>query len=34
MICHEFSFVLRPDEGKYHWPKSDLPEIKVDSLQA
>ena len=34
MICHKFSFVLRPDEGKYHWPKSDVTEIKVDSLQA
>ena len=34
MICHKFSFVLRPEEGKYHWLKSDVLEIKVDSLQA
>ena len=26
----KFSFVLRPDEGKYHWLKNDVPEIKVD----
>ena len=34
MICCKFSFVLRPDEKKYHWLKSDVPEVKVDSLQA
>ena len=25
MICHKFS-----DEGKYHWLKNGVPEIKVD----
>ena len=25
-----FLFVLRPAEGKYHWLKNDVPEIKVD----
>jgi len=25
-ISHKFSFVLHPDEGKYHWLKSDVPE--------
>jgi len=30
-ISHKNSFVLRPDEGKYHWLKNDVPEIKVDS---
>ena len=29
-ISFKFSFVLRPDEGKYHWLKNDVPEIKVD----
>ena len=29
-ISHKISFVLRPDEGKYHWLKNDVPEIKVD----
>ena len=29
-IPYKFSFVLRPDEGKYHWLKSDVLEIKVD----
>ena len=29
-ISHKLSFVLRPDEGKYHWLKNDVPEIKVD----
>ena len=29
-IPYKFSFVLRPDEGKYHWLKNDFPEIKVD----
>ena len=29
-IPYKFSFVLRPDEGKYHWLKNDVPEIKVD----
>ena len=29
-ISYKFSFVLRPDEGKYHWLKNDVPEIKVD----
>ena len=29
-ISHKFSFVLRPDEGKYHWLKNDVPAIKVD----
>ena len=29
-ISHKFSFALRPDEEKYHWPKNDVPEIKVD----
>ena len=28
-ISHKFSFVLRPDEGKYHWLKNDVPEIKA-----
>ena len=27
---HKFSFVLPSDEGKYHWLKNDVPEIKVD----
>ena len=27
---HKFSFVLRPDEGKYYWLKNDVPAIKVD----
>ena len=26
-IPYKFSFVLRPDEGKYHWLKNDFPEI-------
>ena len=26
---YKFSFVLRPDERKYHWLKNDVPEIKV-----
>ena len=30
MISHKFSFVLHPDEGKYHWLKNGIPEIKVD----
>ena len=30
MISHKISFVLRPDEGKYHWLKDDVSEIKVD----
>ena len=29
-IAYKFSFVLHPDEGKYHWLKNDVPEIKVD----
>ena len=29
-IPYKFSFVLHPDEGKYHWLKNDVPEIKVD----
>ena len=29
-IPFKFSFVLRADEGKYHWLKNDVPEIKVD----
>ena len=29
-ISFKFSFVLHPDEGKYHWLKNDVPEIKVD----
>ena len=29
-IPFKFSFVLRPDEVKYHWLKNDVPEIKVD----
>ena len=29
-ISHKISFVLRPDEGKYHWRKNDVQEIKVD----
>ena len=29
-IPYKFSFVLRPDEAKYHWLKNDVPEIKVD----
>ena len=29
-IPYKFSFVLRPDEGKYHWLKNEVPEIKVD----
>ena len=29
-ISHKISFVLRPDEGKYHWLKNGVPEIKVD----
>ena len=29
-IPYKFSFVLRPDKGKYHWVKNDIPEIKVD----
>ena len=29
-ITHKFSFVLPSDEGKYHWLKNDVPEIKVD----
>ena len=29
-ISHKISFVLLPDEGKYHWLKNDVPEIKVD----
>ena len=29
-ISYKFSFVPRPDEGKYHWLKNDVPEIKVD----
>ena len=29
-IPFKFSFVLRPDEGKCHWLKNDVPEIKVD----
>ena len=29
-IPYKFSFVLRPDEGKYHWLKNDVPEIKVE----
>ena len=33
MISHNFSFVLRPDEGKYHWLKNDVPKIKADSQQ-
>ena len=26
-IPFKFSFVLRPDKGKYHWLKNDVPEI-------
>ena len=29
-ITHKFSFVLPSDEGKYHWLKNDVPQIKVD----
>ena len=29
-IPYKFSFVLRPDEGKYHWLINDVKEIKVD----
>ena len=29
-ISHKFSFVLRPDEGKYNWLKNDVPENKAD----
>ena len=29
-IAHKISFVLRSDEGKYHWLKNDVPENKVD----
>ena len=29
-IPYKLLFVLRPDEGKYHWLKNDVPEIKVD----
>ena len=29
-IPYKFSFALRPDEGKYHWLKNDVPEIKID----
>ena len=29
-ISHKFSFVLRPDKGKYHWLKNDVQDIKVD----
>ena len=29
-IPYKFSFVLRPDEGKYHWMRNDVPEIKVE----
>ena len=29
-ISHKISFVLRSDEGKYHWLKNDVPENKVD----
>ena len=29
MISHKFSFVLRPDKGKYHWLKNNFLEIKV-----
>ena len=29
-IPYKFSFVLRLDEGKYHWLKNGVPEIKVD----
>ena len=29
-ITHEFSFVIPSDEGKYHWLKNDVPQIKVD----
>ena len=29
-ISHKFSFALRPDKGKYHWLKNDVPDIKVD----
>ena len=28
-IPYKCSFVLRPDEGKYHWLKNDVPEIKL-----
>ena len=28
-IYHKISFVLRSDEGKYHWLKNDVPEIKL-----
>ena len=27
---YKFSFVLCPDEGKYHWLKNDVPEIKAE----
>ena len=30
IILYKFTFVLRPDEGKYHWLKNDVPETKVD----
>ena len=29
-ISHKISFVLRPDEGKYHWLRNDVPKKKVD----
>ena len=29
-ISQKISFVLRSDEGKYHWLKNDVPENKVD----
>ena len=29
-IPYKFLFLLRPDEGKYHWLKNDVPEIKVE----
>ena len=28
-ISYKFSFLLRPDEAKYHWLKSDAPPITV-----
>ena len=28
-IPYKFSFVLHPDEGKYHWLKNDVPDIKL-----
>ena len=28
-ISPKISFVLRSDEGKYHWLKNDLPETKL-----